>query len=287
MRPLLTIVTELTAAGEMMQGATEVKTAIMKGNPLVLPSIRNHKDQEIFQVILMSLAKSYTDLGREQPPQKDKDYLANELADSIPRKFPSIRLHEIPLAFSNGIREKYGTFYGLSVVSFEKFIEAHLNSEAREQLAKEVLIPNKNKVPDLMTQFGVAKKNALNAFNELQSGKEMISGAVVYGFLDGLGLISFSAAEKWEFVEEACLYLTRMLNQQLISTGSRIKREEIQRKLNALQDRSAVDMIRSMSKRFALSAFFKSVVMEELDLEVLIEERRTMFITLNKTKHEN
>lgn len=256
-------------------------------NPLVLPSIRNHQDQDIFQVILMSLAKSYTDLGREQPPQKDKDYLANELADSLPRKFPSIRLHEIPLAFSNGIREKYGTFYGLSVVTFEKFIEAHLNSEAREQQAKEALIPKQNKVPDLATQFEVAKGNALNAFQDLRSGKEIISGSVVYGFLDQLGLLQFSVSQKWELVEEACLSLTGTFQQQLINTASMIKKEEIQRKINALKDRSAVDMIRNMSKRLGTSAFFKSCMLEELDLEALIEERRERFFTLNKTTHEN
>lgn len=260
---------------------------IVTANPLALPSIRNYKDQDIFQVILMSLAKSYTDLGREQPPQKDKDYLANELADSIPKKFPSIRLHEIPLAFSNGIREKYGTFYGLSVVSFEKFIEAHLSSEVREQLAKAALVSKVNRIPDLATQFEVAKRNAVNAFHDLQSGKEIISGAVVYGFLDQLGLFQFSVSQKWELVEEACLYLTGTLQQQLMITASMIKREEIQRKINALKDRSAVDMIRNMSKRLATSAFFKSCMVEELDLEALIEERRDLFFTLNKTTHEN
>jgi hypothetical protein len=152
---------------------------------------------------------------------------------------------------------------------------------------KQHLFRRGGRVPDLATQFEVAKKNAINAFQDLQLGKEIISGSVVYGFLDQLGLLQFSVSQKWELVEEACLYLTGTLQQQLMNTASMIKREEIQRKISALKDRSAVDMIRNMSKRLATSAFFKSCMVEELDLEALIEERRDLFFTLNKITHEN
>lgn len=135
MKTMLAIINE-TADREntFMQQARQI---------LAMPSIKKHKDQEIFEVIVMSLAKSYTDLGMTQPTQKDKDYLANELADLIPRKFPSVRLAEIPLAFSRGIRGKFGSYYGLNVVSFEKFIEGHLSCESREQLARDALLKNK------------------------------------------------------------------------------------------------------------------------------------------------
>lgn len=258
--------------------ADQEVTAVMQGKQiLAMPSIKKHKDQEIFQVIVMSLAKSYTDLGITQPPQHDKDYLANELADLIPRKFPSIRLAEIPLAFSRGIRGKFGTYYGLNVVSFEKFIEAHLSSESREQLARDALIKKEKRIPDVGSRFCVAMDNAIKAMQMMNSGKEMLSGAIVYDFLDRLQLISFSNQEKWEFVAEARRYLTESLGREQMRTTSSIRQTEIQRKLNSVKDGSAMEMIKSMSKRFALHSFFRSCMVEERDLKQMIEQQRRFF----------
>ncbi|WP_157262855.1 hypothetical protein [Pedobacter steynii] len=263
----------------MNETADQENTSVQQTRQiLTMPSIKKHKDQEVFKVIVMSLAKSYTDLGMTQPTQKDKDYLANELADLIPRKFPSIRLAEIPLAFSRGIRGKFGPYYGLNVVSFEKFVEAHLSCESREQLARDALLKKESRIPDKDSRFNVARDNAINAMHMMNSGKEVLSGAIVYDFLDRLALISFNNREKWEFVAEARRYLNESLGREQRRTISRIKQTEIQRKLNSVQDGSAIEMIKSMAKRFALYAFFRSCILDELDLKEIIEQQRPLFI---------
>lgn len=245
---------------------------------LKMPAIRTHRDQEIFEVIVRALAKSYTDLGMAQPPQKDKDYLANELTDLIPKHFPFIRLQEIPLAFSRGIRGKYGPFYGLNVVTFEKFIEAHLHHEVREQLIRAAGLMKEHEVPDRISRFRVAKQNAMDAMRLMDAGKEVLSGGIVYDFLDALGLISFSTSEKWEFMKAAKYDLTASLERESNRMVSRVKRMEIDRNLAGVKEGTSIERIKTTAKKLALNAFLRSCKLEGVNLEQLIEGKENAFI---------
>ncbi|MHA4896270.1 hypothetical protein ACXZ1K_16070 [Pedobacter sp. PWIIR3] len=247
-------------------------------NPLKVPSIRNHADDEIFAVILMALATSYTDLGWKQPAEKDRHYVANKLADSIPAKFPSIRLHEIPQAFATGIRGKYGPFMGLGVVTFENFIEAHLTSETREQFAKEVLMLPDTKEPDMDTKFNTAKYNALKAYYDKKSGQDIsIVALVVYNFLDELKLIPYSAKDKWDFVDQAKAFLVKEFTYQLTTARFKQDKEQLKRKIAGVINGYSVNLIINTSKRIALCAFFEELELENANLYELIESRKELF----------
>ncbi|WP_214228611.1 hypothetical protein [Pedobacter sp. B4-66] len=259
-------------------------------NPLTVPSIKHNSDDDIFAVILMALATSYTDLSWKQPSNKDKEYMANKLADSIPSKFPSIRLHEIPEAFANGIRGKYGEFMGLGVVSFENFIEAHLSSEKREQFAKEVLMIPERIEPDINTKFITAKNNALKAYQDKKYGKDIsLVALVVYTFLNRLKLIQYSAKKKWEFVDKAKEILITGLKHKLKLTLSKQDRNIIKRDIENIQEGFAVDLILNMSKRVALLQYFDDIVLSGTNLDELIDSKQYLFNETepNINKNEN
>lgn len=247
-------------------------------NPLSVPSITSHTDDDIFSVILMSLARSFTDLGRPQPGEKDKNYLANALADLIPRKYPSIRLHEIPEAFAKGIRGKYGEFYGLNLVSFENFIESHLAHESREHFARLLPPAADGKEPDTETKFQTAGYNSVKALNEYTAGKDIsLSALIVYEFLNGLELIKFTISEKWDFVDQATEYLENDLVRQAVECLDKVRRAAFYKQLAAVKDRTAVELIKNTAKRFTLYAFFQSCILEKLDLVAMIKEKRHLY----------
>jgi len=247
-------------------------------NPLTVPSIKHNSDDDIFAIILMSLATSYTDLSWKQPSKKDKEYMANKLADSIPSKFPSIRLHEIPEAFANGIRGKYGEFMGLGVVSFENFIEAHLASEKREQFAKEVLMIPERIEPDINTKFTTAKNNALKAFQSKKIGSDIsLVALVVYTFLDRLKLIQYSAKRKWDFVDLAKEILIKGFTHQLSVTINKQDRFRIRRDIENVKDGSAVQLILNTSKRVALYQYFDDLALSGINLDELIDSKQYLF----------
>ncbi|MES2826701.1 MAG: hypothetical protein V4687_01035 [Bacteroidota bacterium] len=261
------------------QQQLQIPFQVSADNPLTVPAIRSHADNDIFTVILKGLATSYTDLGWRQPDEKDKNYVANKLADSIPKKFPSIRLHEIPVAFAAGIRGRYGPFMGLSVVSFENFIEAHLTSETREQFAKEVLMVPSGKEPDNETKFNTAKYNALKAFNDKKAGHDIsLIALVVYTFLDALKLIPFSAKDKWAFVDQAKEILVNDFTFQITKALSKPERDRLRRKIESVNEGTAVQQILNMSKRVALCAYYDDVEIEEINLEKLIDSKKEMFL---------
>jgi len=282
MKPILKILTDIVDQ-DVHEESMEVALPVINlpsgpVNPLTFPSIRNEDDDRIFQVIVMSLAKAYTDLGQKQPEGKDKTYIANSLADSIPRKFPSIRLHEIPLAFENGIRGKYGAYYGLSVVTFENFIEAHLMSESREQFARSLPVLAEVKEPDSEAKFNTASSNAVKLYEEFKSGKDVsLAALIVYDFLFRLGMIQYTTAEKWDFVKEAEEYLKVSLSKKLSKTLDKNKRADIRLQIKKVDDRTAVDLITNTSKRLALYHYFRGSIVDELDLKQAIEANREKF----------
>src|ERR1700742_1643003 len=102
---------------------TQPAWAILKQSP-----VRKVPKREVFNMVLISVAKAFADLNTKSLDPKERDYMVNELTDNIIARYPAIRINEIPVAIANGIRGKYGEFYGLSVVAFERFIEQYLLS---------------------------------------------------------------------------------------------------------------------------------------------------------------
>src|SRR5258708_7518999 len=88
--------------------------------------VRKVPKRDVFNMALISVAKAFADLNNKSLSPQERDYMVNELTDNIIARYPAIRVNEIPQAIANGIRGKYGEFYGLSVVAFERFIEQYL-----------------------------------------------------------------------------------------------------------------------------------------------------------------
>ena len=91
--------------------------AIIKQNP-----VRKVPKRDVFNMVLASVARAYADLNIKAISAEERDYLVNELTGNIIARYPAIRVSEIPEAIARGIRGKYGEYYGLSVVSFEKLL---------------------------------------------------------------------------------------------------------------------------------------------------------------------
>jgi hypothetical protein len=255
--------------------------AILKQSP-----VRKVPKREVFNIILISVAKSFADLNIKSLTQPDRDYLVNELTDNIIARYPAIRINEIPVAIANGIRGKYGEFYGLSVISFERFIEQYLLSEERVQAVKSLPAPEITKrVPDRDEQFALAKSNALMALQRKQAGKAIASMASsVYDFLDKLLLLHFSKDEKYDMMADACRELVGELKFKLITAPGhervalRSSADAYTKALTggALTDEQKQNVVR-ISKRLALDAFLQQVMLEGLDLAGMIEGKRGCF----------
>ena len=245
--------------------------------------VRQTPKKEVFNIVLISVAKAFADMNVKSISADDRNYMVNELTDNIIARYPAIRISEIPEAIAQGIRGKFGEFYGLSVISFERFIEQYLLSDERVRAVKSLPAPvTEKQAPDKQAQFALAKSNALMALERKKVNKEIATmAASVYDFLDKQQLLHFSRDEKYDMMADAVRELVGELkfklltapNHQRIALRNDIDAYTASLKGSAVTDDQKQNVIR-ISKRIALDAFFQQVMMEEIDLDQLIEGKR-------------
>jgi len=255
--------------------------AILKQNP-----VRKVPKRDVFNAVLTGVAKAFADMNVKSVSAPDRDYMVNELTDNIIARYPAIRISEIPVAIGHGVRGRYGEFYGLSVVTFERFIEQYLLSEDRIRAAKEIVRDEVGRrIPSKEEQFATAKSNVMLVLKYKKCGKSFDSmAATVYDFLDRLGLLQFTRDEKYDMMADACRELVGELKYKLQNTSG-IERVAIKNDISAytasltgggLTNTQKQEVIR-ISKRLALDAFLQQVMLEELDLEGMVEMGKGRF----------
>jgi hypothetical protein len=274
---------EIKNKSEIVNPNSEIKKgwAVLSQSP-----VRHFPKRKVFDVVLISVAKSFADLNVKSISQQERDYMVNELTDNIIARYPSIRISEIPEAIAQGIRGKFGEFYGLSVISFERFIGQYLLSESRTNAVKEMPAPGLERaIPGKEAQFALARSNALMALQRKTVNKAISSMASsVYDFLDKLQLLKFTRDEKYDMMADAARELVGELKFKLLKAPGHERialRREIGDYTAALTGGPLTGMqkqnIIRISKRLALDAFLQQVMIEEIDLGELIEGKRGLF----------
>jgi hypothetical protein len=256
--------------------------------------VKNLPKRDLFKIVLASVAKAFADTNTKEISDEDRNYLVNELTDNILKYHPAIRLNEVPDAIAQGVRGRYGEFYGLSVVTFLKFIEQYLFSEKRTGLVKQLVIDDDPKpVPSLQVQFETAKHNAMCALQRKKDKKDLSAiSTSVYNFLDRLALLHFTNYEKYDMMADAARELIDELKYKLIlspyAERAAIKKD-IEAYKAAITEHAQVNdrqltLVKMQAKKLALDAFLNNIILEEGDLGGLIEKKRETF--LGDKKHQ-
>ena len=71
------------------------------------------------------VSKTEFELGYKPSDAKQMAMTCNLLLEEIKTEFKAIRIDELPIAFKKGARGEYGEFFGLSVVTFNKWLNAY------------------------------------------------------------------------------------------------------------------------------------------------------------------
>jgi len=271
-----------------VQAAVPVK-AVNTGVAILKQQMVNQlPKKDVFAVVLMSIAKAFIDTGTKEISEADRNYLVNELTDNIIKRYPAIRLNEIPEAIWQGVRNRFGEYYGLSLVTFERFIEQYLLSDKRTGLVKALPADDSPKpAPGVQTQFETAKENALRALQRKRDKKDLSAMSTsVYNFLDSIKLIEFTTREKNDMMADATRELIDELKykQLLVPYIERAAiKKDIEAYRNAITEHTPVTeeqliLVKMRAKKVALDAFLNNVILEGEDLGGLIDGRRGVFL---------
>lgn len=204
---------------------------------------------------------------------EDPSYLVNEVTDSILARFPSMRIAEVRVAFANGIRGKYGEYFGLCVVSFEQFIQGYLESEDRVKLVQDksrMLIETKSE-PTTNEKFDTARQLV------------GITATTVYAFLNTVGLIGTDY--KHGAMEDALPQLVKDKEIEIALCTNLMKRRELNAALEMLKQNIASDIMtkdqheewKRVAKRMVITNWLRDVLMNEANLPEIIEQQRERF----------
>ena len=266
-------------------------TKIENNNPLFQPNVLNAVKEDLFKVVNASIAKCYADLNFKVP--EDASYLVNEVTDSIMERFPSVRIAEVPVAFANGIRGKYGEYFGLCVVSFEQFIQGYLESDDRVKLVQDknrLQIEEKSE-PTANEKFDTAKQLVVDAYEKVKADKSVgITATTVYTFLNTLGLIGTDY--KHGAMEDALLQLIKDKEMEIALCTNLAKRRELNAALEMLKQNLANDILtkeqheerKRVAKRMVITNWLRDALMNEANLPQIIEQQRDLYLQIGSRK---
>lgn len=153
------------------------------------------------------VSKTEFELGYKASDAKHMAMMCNALLEEIKTSFKSIRIDELVIAFKNGARGEFGEFFGLSVVTFNKWINGHQISEKRREALKSIRDAEKVEVKQ------PSKQEALKMFLEMWVRRytEYKKSGVIkfdtpfrdYRILWENGLINHDQSEREMFIEQA------------------------------------------------------------------------------------
>lgn len=246
---------------------------------------------KVYNTALAGIAKSFADTGftisgTEKEVKESQNYLVTEVTEYIRKRYPALRLGEIPVAFARGIRKQYGDYMGLSVLSFTNFIDGYVKDEDRKKALAELAklqSGHEEQLPAWDKVYDMSKSNAMRAVSEVETGKSIfLYGHIVYDFLDALELIEFSVDEKKQFYSDA---YTMILNERRAARETefdKFRRDNLQSLVDImerndteeLKRRKETEIIKSRAKCLSLKRYLESILFEEVDLEAVIEGKR-------------
>lgn len=248
-------------------------------NPIVVAmqsiTVRNSDDKTISNVLARAIAKAYQDLG-QRIDEQDAIYLKSALLSEA-RRYPNLRVEEIPIAIDRGVRREYGDFFGINVVSISGFFKGYLDSQDRVEAAKQVnaaLLPEP-KQPTEAEIKAMENEMIVAAYEKFKTdGYYTDFGNHVYRKLDERGLITFTPERKREFMEQAKKSIEAKNNPATALTREdRAKRQSvIERLANAIK--TSDPLIVREAKQIALTEYFTGLKEMDIEIKQLLEENR-------------
>lgn len=243
---------------------------------------------EIFNAIKVGVAKSYADTGfsihgTEKEQQQSQEYLILEIMRYVRKMHHGLRINEIPIAFSRGIRKQYGDFMGLSVISFCNFIDGYVKDKDRQTalFEKNKLAVEKDRIPTYDEIFDTAKGNALRALADVKALKEVgLYAGVVHDFLETLGLIILKDEDIKAYRSQARELTVAEYAEKNTRELDKFKRIDNQTIINALMKLEGTNqdkvkhLISYKAKSLALTDFLRSVILDKIELSEVIESKR-------------
>jgi hypothetical protein len=225
--------------------------------------IREHDEATIKSSIAILVQKMFLIAG-QTPDKKDITIICKEITADLQKRYKGMTLNEVDYALNAGVRGEYGEYFGINVVSINKWLRAYYNSDERKEAQRSKIFPEFELSEHEMTQEeieSVRKQATLYAWNRFKMyGLCDDCGNVAYNFLDKKGLIPFTVEEKKEMYVEA----QKTIVQRAKNYASNVYQ------LEQMLEKNRAEAVKMKAKHIALNAYFARLKAGKRDLTELI-----------------
>jgi hypothetical protein len=192
--------------------------------------------------------------------------------------FGTLTIGECQKAFKLGIMKEFGEFTGLNNKTYLQFLKGYLGWNKRLEANKKQSAFNTQQIdkPIVLTEDekdAKMKDFALTCFETTKKDNICVDpGNGIYHLLDKLGLISFTADRKRQFLGEAMDHIrTGLVNKMQQFPMDRNKFKEQLTNLSSTDTESII-----MAKKIALKRYFLDLIEMQIELkDVLNESEKT------------
>lgn len=173
--------------------------------------------------------------------------------------FKNLRKNELEIAFNKGVRGEYGEYFGISLVTFFKWIKSYCDSQERaNNITTYYKSLNAVKYPSKEQKEAIIKKGIADEFEAYRSNKRSLLLASSYDYLCKISVISYEKDDKLNFIEKA---KEKLKNENDFKNASNFAdRNRMKQLVAAIENKNNPELINE-AKRIALADFYDSIIL--------------------------
>lgn len=250
-------------------GESRYQTALTSPQILSLPK------KEAIGGIIDAISKTYYDTGQTIPGATSEEQGANltclavTMHEDIGYYYKTLKIGELKLAFRNGSRGEYGEFYGINVVTLNKWVKAFKNEstvvEARRKAAEgdsAVKTPSKAVIDEAHYLWKETVREHFARFKE--TGVLLVPfPSHVFQYLSDKGFINLSKEQESEYRGKAVQSVLKNKRVKLLNPRSMAERMELKKsgeRISAgeLSNEDKAEL-KAEARKLALVDYFKTI----------------------------
>jgi len=258
-------------------------------NALSGKKIKDATPGEVLKAVSDACEKIWFDRQSKSMDEHDMKQLKINIAKDFISCFGSMTLAEIGNCFHHWVRGKYGKFYSINVIDAGKAMSDYLTDQNRLEAVQSIKpkeLPSPKPGPDKL--FDSAKACLWIALDKYQRKTDIGTIApLYYNFLNSIGLIIYTKAEKWEFMQKALLAVIDELRIDLVKCTDEHKQASKKKQLilllaanepdAVLKDQECLSLVKNKAKELTLEDWFAICIESQFDINELVESKRSLY----------
>ena len=236
---------------------------------------------EIYNPLVVLIG--YIHLLRGQKPDTEElVFQASELERELKDNYSYLTLEEVRLALENGVKKRFGDYFGLNVVTYVEWLDAYKKSDARRKALEEYRLKSLPPAPPV-DPIRRAKESLLLEYNFWIGKKPFFwcpDPKEAYQYATDAGLISPTKEQKIEAAEKARAKIVNELSAE--TKKAEIKGDKWTYDNNIVvlkeyreKDISQLllekDLLRRYSKKYLLIDYFEELQKAGSDLKTILD----------------